>query len=360
MNSQTSAPELQTHVTVSPSVTQFNAGRAVLWASMGLSSMVYKRTGEYRLYVLARSLDPQGSGHIKADELKAAALSYGVNPRTFAAWLAGAFDCGLFEGLHPKTHKVGRKTITTFEVLRVRGQAEAFTIFGCQSLDKTKSSISLKQLFSKDWRARIFAAYIKANHDGKIISLEKLEGLTGIPARTLKKSNLGKFITSKRQITILPDNASAVTGLNEYSSCGKHFKFIDPAHHNETRAAKHTPSRKSVSNNVARTASRGRRRAILAKLEHGGKLACTQRLLSFFPQAENVTIMRLFYSTPNTNGKTAEQVRRARAKHEKTVIRLTQQMTRLPHDPREIFVQRGRRNVWDCHKLLDHHIFLDK
>ena len=155
---------------------------------MGLSSITYKRTGEYRLYVLARAMDPNGSGHLRTEALRdTALLSYGVKSRTFATWLAGALECGIFEGLHPVTRKICGREVTAFEVLRIRSQAAAYKIFGCHSLDKCKSSISLKQLFSPNWRARILAAYIKANHDGEIISLEKLSDLTGIPARTLKK-----------------------------------------------------------------------------------------------------------------------------------------------------------------------------
>lgn len=325
-----------------------NSMRAHIWASMGLSSMIYKRTGAWRLYVLARSLDPHGSGHIRANALKAAALNLKVKPRTFAAWLAEALACGIFVKLFDG------------DTLRVRSQSEAFKIFGCKSLDKRKSELSLKQLFSKDWRARVFAAYVKANHDGEIISLEKLADLTGFPARTLKQDSMGKFVKSKRQYSILPQSADAVDGLNEYASRGKYFVFIDPANGYARRAAKHSPGRKSVWDNVARTAARGRRRAILAKLEHDGNLACDNRQLLSFQQADNRTIMRLFYSTPDGQGKTIEQAQRAKAKHEKTVIKLTQGMSRLPHDPREIFVQRGRRNVWDCMPLLDHHIFLSQ
>jgi hypothetical protein len=295
---------------------------------MGLSSITHKRTGEFRLFVLARALDPDGSGHIEAAKLKAAALSYGVKPRTYAAWLAGAFVCGLFE-------RIG-------ETLRIRSQAKAYEVFGCASLDKRKSTLTLKQLFSKSWRARVLAAYVKANHNGEIISLEKLEALTGIPARTLKKDGMGKFVHRTRQFAILNAPADHVPGLNEHSSRGKHFKFIDPANGNEARAAKHVPSRKSVSDNVARIGAKGRRRAILATVAHGEELACNRR--SLFSQAENVILMRLFYSTPKTQ--------KAKAKHEKTVIRLTQ-TTRLPHDPAEVFVQRGRRDAWDCLELPD-------
>ncbi len=328
--------------------------QAVIWASMGLSSMVYKRTGAFRLYVLARSLDPQGSGHVSIADLKQAALHLKVKYSTFYAWLAEAFACGVFVRVGEKTVRgVGENTVRVVpgNTVKVRSQEAAFKIFGCKFLDKTKSSIPLKRLFAKDWRARVFAAYVQANHNGEIISLEKLEDLTGIPARTLKKSNLGKFVTAKRQYSVLDRSADAVPGLNEFSSRGKFFTFIDPANGNERRAAKHSPSRRSVSKNVARTASRGRRDTILARLEHDGELACTTRQL-FIAQADNVTITRLFYSTPKTAGMNPKQAARKREKHDRTVAAFNV-TTRLPHDPREVFVQRGRRCVWDAIPLRE-------
>ncbi len=189
--------------------------QAVIWASMGLSSMVYKRTGAFRLYVLARSLDPQGSGHVSIADLKQAALHLKVKYSTFYAWLAEAFACGVFVRVGEKTVRgVGENTVRVVpgNTVKVRSQEAAFKIFGCKFLDKTKSSIPLKRLFAKDWRARVFAAYVQANHNGEIISLEKLEDLTGIPARTLKKSNLGKFVTAKRQYSVLDRSADAVPG----------------------------------------------------------------------------------------------------------------------------------------------------
>lgn len=289
---------------------------ATVWPSMGVSSWITKRGGAYRLYVLARSLDPDGSGHIEKKILKAAALQLGVKPRTFAAWIAGALACGIFEQLHG-------------DVLRVTSQPKALRILGGRQIDRTKVIIPLKSLFKNGWRARVWAAYIKANHDGKNISQKKLEELTGIPVRTQK--SLGKYIESSRQIGITNRPADHVAGMNEHSTRGKAFVFVDPARKNERVAAIHLPSVKRVENKSARIANVGRRSAILADLQRHG-LACTIGQLSIIQQADNRTIRRLFYSTP---------------KQRKTAARLTQAMKRLPQDPDRVFVRRGKRAAWD-------------
>jgi hypothetical protein len=288
---------------------------AVIWPSMGVSSWITKRGGEYRLYVLARSLDPNGSGHIESDVLKAAAMQLHVKPRTFAAWMSGAVSCGVFEKLHDG-------------ILRIPSQAKLLRVLGGREIDKSKVIIPLRSLFKNGWRSRVWAAYLKANHNGKNISQKKLEDITGIPVRTQK--SLGRYISSKRQIGITDRTADSVPGMNEYTTRGKAFVFVDPQRKNARVAAIHLPSVKTVSDRNARIAPAGRRTAILADLQRHG-LACTTWLLSF-QQADNRTVNRLFYSTP---------------KQQKTAIRLTQDMKRLPHDPDRVFIQRGRRPAWD-------------
>jgi hypothetical protein len=286
---------------------------AIIWPSMGVSSWITKRGGAYRLYVLARSLDPRGGGHIGSAVLKAAALQLGVKPRTFAAWMAGALSCGMFEKLHNG-------------ILRIPNQAKVLRLLGGREVDKSKVIIPLKSLFKNGWRSRVWAAYLKANHDGKPISQKKLEDITGIPVRTQK--SLGKYVSSKRQIGITDRPADHVQGMNEYGN--KAFVFIDPQRKNARVAAIHLPSVKKVSNKSARIAPAGRRSAILADLQRHG-LACTNWLLSF-QQADNRTVRRLFYSTP---------------KQQKAATRLTQAMKRLPQDPDKVFIRRGRRAAWD-------------
>src|SRR5687768_9585789 len=105
--------------------------------------------------------------------------------------------------------------------------------------------------------------------------------------------------------------------MNEYTTRGKAFVFVDPARKNERVAAIHLPSVKTVSNKNAGIAPAGRRTAILADLQRYG-LACAIGQLSIFQQAENRTVRRLFYSTP---------------KQQKTATRLTRAMNRLPQDP---------------------------
>jgi hypothetical protein len=282
---------------------------------MGVSSWTTKRGGAYRLYVLARTLDPNGSGHIESETIKAAAVALGVNPRTVDRWLASALACGIFQKLYS-------------EILRIPSQARVLRIFGGREIDKTKVIIPLKSLFKDGWRARVWAAYLKANHNGKPISQKKLEDITGVPVRTQK--NLNRYVESRRQIGVTDRPADHVAGMNEYTTRGKAFVFTDPQRKNARVAAIHLPSIKKVSNKYARIAPAGRRTAILADLQRHG-LACTNWLLSF-QQADNRTVNRLFYSTP---------------KQQKTATRLTQDMKRLPQDPDKVFVRRGRRAAWD-------------
>jgi hypothetical protein len=282
---------------------------------MGVSSWITKHGGAFRLYVLARSLDPNGSGHIQIETLKAAAVQLKVKRRTFAYWIADALNCGIFEKMNG-------------DILRVHSQGEVLRILGGREIDKTKVIIPLRSLFKNGWRARVWAAFLKANHNGKPISQKKLEDITGIPVRTQK--GLGRYVSSRRQIGITDRPAECVPGMNEYATRGKAFVFVDPARKNERVAAIHLPSVKTVSNKNARITHAGRRSAILADLQRHG-LACAIGLLSF-QQADNRAVTRLFYSTP---------------KQRKAATRLTQAMSKLPQDPDNVFVRRGKRNAWD-------------
>ncbi len=287
-----------------------------------------KASGALRLYVLARTLDRAGSGVVDPKELHQAAQALRVRPRTFAAWKSDALRLGIFEVLNEWT-------------LRVVSQDRVFKLLNCQNVDKTTVIIPLNFLFRKGWRARVWAAYLKANHhDTNLISQQKLQELTGVSV-SAQKNSLHKHYRSTRQIGVTNEPADKVAMLNEHTSPGKYFKFRDKQQGNRVVAAVNLPSIKKVSNKTAKTAGRGRRIAILARLARFG-LGCINKPLSNSLQP-NKTVTRLFYSTP-------KQQKRAR--------RLTQAMSKLPQDPDSVFVRRGKRNAWDVCKLQANNFFV--
>ncbi|MDP1715982.1 MAG: hypothetical protein Q8L41_14675 [Anaerolineales bacterium] len=316
---------------------------AIIWPGMGVSSWGVRHGGAVRVYWLARTLDPDGSGHIDPENLKAAAVQLGVKPRTFDTWMKDALQIGIFEQLNKWT-------------LRIKNQAETLRLLGARDVDKTRVIVPLKALFKNGWRAVIWAGYLKANFSKnevnsqgenvtvyKHVSQKKLAELTGVSV-SAQKNTLQKHVKSIQQIGITEHPASMVRMLNEYTSPNKFFPLRDPKQNNKLVAAVHLPSEKRVSNKTARTATRGRRRAILAHLQRYG-LACPILPLSNIRQA-NKTITRLFYSTPNTQGLSDEQKARAVKKHEKALL-FVMENSPLPQDPREVFVRRGKRHAWD-------------
>jgi len=299
-----------------------------VWPSLLVASWNYRKaSGALRLYFLARTLDPSGSGVVASVDLWQAAKELKVNRRTFDTWKADALRLGIFKRLNEWT-------------LRVVSQDKVFKLLNCQNIDKATAIISLKSLFSKGWRACVWAAYLKANHDEKPISQKKLQELTGVSV-SAQKNSLHKHYKSKRQYGITSQPAEMVSVFNEFTSPGKAFVFRDPQQGNCEVTAINLPSIKRVSNKTAKIAGAGRRIAILARLTRYG-LGCINRPLSNFLQP-NKTITRLFYSTP---------------KQQKIASRLTQAMSRLPNDPDRVFVKRGRHNAWDVYPLQDGNFFL--
>lgn len=319
-------PASESQAQTAPSfAVQFDAGAAAtIWASMLVASWGYKKAaGAIRLYVAARTLDTAGSSFVSSKALQELAMKLKVHPRTFAQWKADAIRLGIFVPLHD-------------QMIRVVSQDKIFRILNVETIDKTKVVIPLKSLFGKGWRAHVWAAYLKANHNDRQISQKKLQEITGVSV-SAQKNTLHKHYKSRKQIGITRHPADMVGAFNEYTSHGKAFVFTEKGNRKVT--AIHLPSIKSVSDKTARIAGRGRRIAILARLARYG-MGCIQQPLSNSLQP-NKTIAHLFYSTP---------------KQQKKASRILSAMSRLPQDPNSIFIKRAR-NAWDVCDLQSSFIF---
>ena len=254
---------------------------AEIWPLMGIHSQDTKHGGAWRLSVLFKALDPNGSGKIERAQLESVAIEQmKVKRSTFFNWLADAKKAGIFSTSKGKD-----------DYLYLASQEKQAAIYLCNSIDRRKVVIPLKLLFRPGWKKIVFAAYIKANHHAKIgytnkmqavyrgnvVSEKTIEQVTGIQPRQQRR--LSDHVNRKRQysVTTIPGSWEQAEALNksakDHGKRRHYFTFNDPAQEDPNHKRQYRrviaytiPSRRSVSDYHATIAARGRRRKILNSL----------------------------------------------------------------------------------------------
>jgi hypothetical protein len=292
---------------------------------MGIHAQDTKHAGAWRLHVLASMLDHNegcdhvlgickgGSGKVLRRDLEAAALALGVKRSTFYTWLSDARQAGILKG--------------EGDYLGLASQAKLSIIFQCNSIDKQKAIIPLKLLFKPGWKALVWNAYKKANHNhiaryaekpngadpvltisrrpdgeseikikypvwrGKIRSQKTMEDLTGVSSRQQRRYN-GKAKGANIAITTMAGSLEAADEMNqaakEHGQNRHYFVFNDPTQKDPAgvkdyrRVIAHTmPKRQTVSDKVAKLGAKGSRGRIAKALNKGFRLALYCNYSSF-------------------------------------------------------------------------------
>ena len=133
-----------------------------------------KLGGGWRLYVLAKALDPQGLGKIARDDLRDYALFLGVNVRTFERWIIQARNAGLF--YTDVQNSSGQWMI----VMANAGIAAAE--LNCETVGR-KVTLPAAALIGKGWKARVWAAY-GITHKGQPIARETMQKIVNVAVST--------------------------------------------------------------------------------------------------------------------------------------------------------------------------------
>lgn len=139
----------------------------------------------FRLWTLARAMDKDGSGKVKSIILREAAGLVGLSTRDYNRYLRSAKKAGLLSSIQIKSQ-------TYYLILSVSKTALSMD---CYYVGSRRAKLPLKELFKRDWLALAWAGWI-ATLQGKPMSRDKMQALTGVAQRTQRLYEKEKGITA--------------------------------------------------------------------------------------------------------------------------------------------------------------------
>lgn len=260
------------------------AVEARVYPILGFASIRAKAAGAWRVWTVARTLDPAGSGAVSSAALRARLERLGAPERSVRRWMGRARNLGFIEEVWDGDRLLiaapDRVALAVRGEIRRYALAEGSELAGAlQGTDQVGNPAALpaKLLFTNGWRANLWGAFI-AGHGSRPMSLETASELTGIPVRTLKRWNRDLRIERSRNYAASQLPGDAVSGLREH---GRPAAFEGP----DGRAWWRLPDNRRAPRWV-RTVPHGRLRKINRKLRSA---------LSHVGQGSE-TVVRLFYS----------------------------------------------------------------
>ena len=173
--------------------------------------------GGWRLYVLAKALDPQGLGKIAREDLRDYALFLGVNVRTFERWIKQARNAGLF--YTDVQNSSGQWMI----VMANAGIAAAE--LNCETIGR-KVTLPAAALIGNGWKARAWAAY-EITHNGQPIARETMQKIVNVAVSTQRYRDVQAKVNRVRNFakSDIQLKGNQLPGLKETS--GRKNIFID-------------------------------------------------------------------------------------------------------------------------------------
>jgi hypothetical protein len=177
--------------------------------------------GAWRLFVLAKNMAGV-SDHIGRETLKQALLSFGVQEYNFRRWLDAGRRNNLFTD-------VQRKSGEWMLILPSwKNAAKEFET----NLDRPVI-IETKLLFSKGWRAHLFAFWQASytNNGERLVSQRKQAEVTGIDPQTQRQFNEEAGVKSTRNFAISNIHANGYSGVLEFGNRACLFEYWDNEKH---------------------------------------------------------------------------------------------------------------------------------
>lgn len=153
--------------------------------------------GGWRLHVIAKHLDKDGTGRIKRDDLQAFAYALGVTKPTFYRWMDQARRNDLFSDT---------QTQAGDWMLILPSAGNAAVAMGCERLTR-KVSLPARALIGKGWKARVNGAMMAA-YNGKPIARETIQ----------KTRNLAQSTQRYRDAAADIRRVKCIAELGEYES----------------------------------------------------------------------------------------------------------------------------------------------
>lgn len=256
-----------------------------IYPILGFASVQANAADGWRAWTVARALDPEGSGVIGTDRLRAELAAYGVPDRSARRALRTAQRFDMLEsvrgGERLRIAAPDRAALAfRAEIERLHAaeppEALARRLSGAEQVGNP-ARLPARDLFGKGWRANLWAAFVAAQCR-QPMSLQTASQLTGVPTRTLKRWSAQSRVRTRRNYAASDLAGDSVQGLRDH---GRGSAFRGP----DGRAWWRLPDTRQAPGTV-RTVPRGRLRVINRKI---------RAALSKVGQGHASEIMRVFY-----------------------------------------------------------------
>ena len=184
--------------------------------SLVIAARKHNLGGAIRLYSLAKNVAPHGWIYTK--DLKPLAYACGVAKSSYYNWLTDAKAAELF---HVSTDKHGR------ELLTLASYPDAYTTFEVAFIDRQAVEIPASVLFSDGWYTFVWEGWNHANFNGKVISQDTKQRLTGLPAATQRRLDRKAKIRRIRNYVVTDAPAANLDLWKEHSGKPGVFRVGD-------------------------------------------------------------------------------------------------------------------------------------
>lgn len=269
-----------------PQLTLSIEGQSVrLRPRMAFAAMRSKHAGAYRLWVVARMLDPRGSGVVTSERLLDKLTEHKIHDRTQKRWIADALRSGLLRQVERRS---GRAYI-------LAGEARAADLLGCERVDSRFVFMSVFSLLSDGWRSRVYAAFV----DRLTIQRAKLEQVTGIPKTTQRLYERRAGVHKQKNYAVTNIQAQNIDIVHEVYDKPHAFVY-------QGKVSWQLPNTYLMPGCTAEHGRRGRASKTNKALR---ALHDTRADLSKLGQVQSVGIVRkVFYETAKTAKKAAQRL----------------------------------------------------
>jgi hypothetical protein len=249
--------------------------------------------GGWRVYVLAKALDKEGTGNISRELLRDYALSLGVNNRTWQRWITQAREFDLVRDV---------ESVNGEWKLILPNPGVVANSMGCETVGKFKVSMKAADLIGNGWKARIWASY-EATYKGKPISRETQQKLVNVPVSTQRYRDAQAGVKRTRNFAKSTMRGDMLPSVIEYTNHKAVFVSKDGFIYWRLPDARST--------NLAFVVGKGRARKvnkILHTLQEQNGLLQMQQALSDASMARSV---RLFNHTHDQRKATERKLAKA-------------------------------------------------
>lgn len=173
-----------------------------VWPVILLAAILTKHAGALRLYLLARSLDVTGAGHISRKSLFDYLNHLQLDERQRRRWLADALSLGLV---------VYSERSNAYYLVNL---ARAAQLAGASSIGYP-STIGAAPLVRHGWRAYVWSAYLASIGEERVISQNKKCELTGIDPRTQRNYQAAIPGKARHNYAVTHFKPAHIAGLQE-------------------------------------------------------------------------------------------------------------------------------------------------